>query len=122
MNRYRLLAIVLALIGLGCAAFVEFGTPRQSDVERSFGWFAFEAGPYVVALVLALLSTFWRALSVAGVFALGLEAYAYYTVFVAPIGDDAALIYLRKPFYHLAIIAILLLGAFLLGRRSQSTS
>lgn len=120
MNRYRILSIALALVGLACAAYVEFGTRRPGDVERSFGWFAFEAGPYVVALVLAWLSTFWRALSVAGILALGLEAYAYYVVFFAPVTDDAALIYLRKPFYHLAIIAILLLAAFLIGRRAPA--
>ena len=35
---------------------------------------------------------------------LALEAYAYYVVFVLPL-TDAALIYLRKPFYGLAMIA-----------------
>jgi len=117
---YRVLAVALALAGLGFAAFVEFGTPRAPEVQRSFGWFAFEAGPYAVALVLALLSPFWRALSIAGVLALVLEGYAYYSVFVAPLTEDAPLIYLRKPFYHLAIIAVLLLGAFLLSRRRDA--
>lgn len=76
--------VALALAGIGFAAFVEFGTPRAADVERSFGWFAFQASPYVAALVLALLSPFWRALSIAGVLALVLEAYAYWMVFVQP--------------------------------------
>ena len=65
----------------------------------------------------ALLSPFWRALALAGVLALVLEGLRVWSVFVSPLGDDAPLIYLRKPFYHLAIIAILLLGAFLLSRR-----
>lgn len=117
MKGYRVLAVVLALVGIGFAAFVEFGTPRAADVQRSFGWFAFQASPYAAALVLALLSPFWRALSMAGVLALALEAYAYVTVFVLPLTDDAPLIYLRKPFFHLAIIALLLFGAFLLARR-----
>ncbi len=117
MKGYRVLAVALALAGIGFAAFVEFGTPRAADVERSLGWFAFQASPYVAALVLALLSPFWRALSIAGVLALVLEAYAYWTVFAQPLTDEAPLIYLRKPFFHLAIIALLLFGAFLLGRR-----
>lgn len=117
MKGYRVLAVALAVAGIAFAAFVEFATPRAADVERSFGWFAFQASPYAAALVLALLSPFWRALSIAGVLALALEIYAWYTVFVLPLTDDAPLIYLRKPFFHLAIIAVLLFGAFLVSRR-----
>ena len=120
MNGYRALAIVLAIAGVALAAYVEYGTPRAADVERSFGWFAFEAGPYVLAGILALLSTFGRSLSLAGLAMLGLEAYAYYLVFVLPLTDDAPLIYLRKPFYGLAIIATAMLGGFLLSRTRET--
>ena len=81
--------------------------------------FAYEAGPFIVAGVLALLSPFGRALCVVGLAMLALEAYAYYVVFVLPLADDTALIYLRKPFFDLAIIATGMLAAFLVTRASQ---
>lgn len=112
----RTLAVALALVGIASAAYVEYGTPRAADVERSLGWFAFEAGPYVLILILALFSPYWRALAVAGVVLLALEAYAYYVVFVLPLTADSALIYLRKPFYGLAVIAAAMLAGFLLTR------
>ena len=49
---------------------------------------------------------------------LALEAYAYYVVFVLPLTDEAPLIYLRKPFFDLAIIATAMLAGFLLSRRA----
>jgi len=116
---YRAVAVVIALLGVAFAAFVEYGTPRAADVERSFGWFAFEAGPYVLAAILALLTPFGRTLCIVGVAMLMLETYAWYVVFVLPPTDDAALIYLRKPFYHLAIIATGMLAGFLLGRTRE---
>ena len=119
MNGSRALAVVIALLGIVVAAYVEYGTARASDVERSLGWFAFEAGPYVLAAILALLSPYVRALTVAGVAMLALEAYAYYSVFVLPLTDDAALIYLRKPFYGLAMIAVGMLAGFLLARARE---
>lgn len=116
MNVYRAAAVVIALLGVACAAYVEYGTPRAADVERSFGWFAFEAGPFVLAAILALLSPYWRTLVVVGLAMLAVEAYAYYTVFVLPLAGDAALVYLRKPFYGLGIIATGLLAGFLISR------
>ena len=62
MNSYRAVALTLALAGIAFAAFVEYGTPRAADVERSFGWFAYEAGPFVLVAVLAVLSPFGRSL------------------------------------------------------------
>jgi len=120
MSGYRALAIVLAIAGVAAAAYVEYGTPRAADVERSFGWFAFEAGPYVLAGILAFLTTFGRSLTLACAAMLGLEAYAYYTVFVLPLTDDAPLFYLRKPFYDLALIATAMLGGFLLSRSRET--
>ena len=105
VNSYRIIAIVIALLGVMFAAYVEFGTPRRGDVERSFGLFAYEASPFVVAGILALLSPFGRTLCAVGLAMLALEAYAYYVVFVLPLAADTALIYLRKPFFDLAIIA-----------------
>lgn len=116
MNGYRAAAIVIALLGVAFAAYVEFGTPRAADIEPSFGLFAFQASPFVLAAILAVLSPYWRTLCVAGLAMLALEAYAYYVVFVLPLTDDAALIYLRKPFYDLAMIATGMLAGFLLAR------
>lgn len=107
---------MIALLGVACAAYVEYGTPRAADVERSIGWFAFEAGPFVLAAILALLSPYLRTLIVVGLAMLAIEAYAYYTVFVLPLAGDAALVYLRKPFYGLGIIATGMLAGFLISR------
>jgi hypothetical protein len=119
VNGYRVFAVVLALLGVAAAAYVEYGTARAADVERSFGWFAFEAGPYVLAAILAILSPYARALFFVGLAMLALEAYAYYLVFVLPLTGDAALIYLRKPFYGLAMVAVGMLAGFLLARARE---
>ena len=116
MNRYRAAALVLALAGIAFAAFVEYGTPRAADVERSFGWFAYETGPFVLLAVLAVLSPFGRALAVVGVILLGLEAFAYYRVFVQAPDEGAALIYLHKPFYGIVVVALGVLAGFLVDR------
>ena len=119
LNSYRIIAIVIALLGVMFAAYVEFGTPRRGDVVRSFGLFAYEASPFIVAGVLAVLSPFGRVLCVVGLAMLALEAYAYYVVFVLPLAADAALIYLRKPLFDLGIIATGMLAAFLIARARQ---
>ena len=121
VNGYRASAVLIALLGVVAAGYVEYGTARAADVERSFGLFAFEASPFVLAAILALLSPYVRALLVVCLAMLALEAYAYYTVFVLPLTEDAPLIYLRKPFYGLAMIAVGMLAGFLLARgREQS--
>ena len=116
MNGSRTAAVLLALAGILFTAYVEYGTPRAADVERSLAWFAFEAAPYVLALVLALFAPYARALALAGLAMLALEAYAYYIVFVLPLTVDAPLVYLHKPLYDLGIVAIAMLGGFLLSR------
>ena len=108
--------MTLAVVGVLAAAYVEYGTPRAADVERSFGLFAFEASPYVLAGILALLSPFSRALAIACGVMLALEAYAYYTVFVLPLTEDAPLVYLNKPLYSLGMIAVAMLAGFLFSR------
>ncbi len=116
MKGSRIAAIVLALIGVAFAAYIEFLSPRAADVERSFGWFAYEAGPWVVLGVLALLSPFARALLAVGIVMLAIELFAYARVFVAPDGFQNAIIYYYKPFYDMAVIAAGVLAGFLLGR------
>jgi len=114
--RARSLAIVLAVIGVAFAAFVEYGTVRAADVERSFALFVFQAGPWVLLLVLALLSTFARTLATMAVVLLALDLYAYFAVFVATHGETSAVIYLYKPFYGLALVGAGVLAGFLMAR------
>lgn len=112
----RITAIVFAIVGVAMAAYVEFGSPRAANVERSFGWFAYEAGPWVLLGVLALLSPFARALAAVGIVMLAVELFAYARVFVAPDGFENAIIYYYKPFYDMAVIAAGVLAGFLLGK------
>ena len=114
--RARSLAIVLALIGIAFAAFVEYGTTRAADVERSFALFIFEAGPWALLLVLALLSPFSPALAGIGVVLLVLDIYAYWMVYVATQGETSAVIYLYKPIYGLALVAVAVLAGYLIAR------
>lgn len=116
MSGFRAVAVVIALLGVALSAYAEFGTPRAVDIEGSLGWFAFEAGPFVLVAIIALLTTYGRTLTIVGLAMLALEAYAYYVVFVLPPEGDAALIYLRKPFYGLGIVATGMLAGFLLTR------
>lgn len=116
VNASRITAVVLAIIGVTLAAYVEFGSPRAANVERSFGWFAYEAGPWVVLGVLALLSPISRALAAVGIVMLAIELFAYARVFVAPDGFENAIIYYYKPFYDMAVISAGVLAGFLLGR------
>ena len=57
-----------------------------------------------------------RTLVAIGFVLLGLDLYAYSVVFVTAQGASAAVIYLYKPFYGIALIAVGMLGAFLLSR------
>jgi hypothetical protein len=114
--RARSLAVVLALIGIAFAGYVEYGTARAADVERSFALFVFEAGPWVLLLVLAMLSPFGRALAAIAVVLLVLDLYAYCVVFVAPQSETSAVIYLYKPIYGFALVAVAVLAGFLLSR------
>jgi hypothetical protein len=114
--RARTLAIVLALIGIAFAAYVEYGTARAADVERSFGLFVFEAGPWALLLVLALLSPFARTLAAVGAVLLALDVYAYIVVFMVTSTPTSAVIYLYKPFYGFALVAAGVLAGFLMAR------
>jgi hypothetical protein len=116
VNTSRIAAVLLAIIGVAMAAYVEFGSPRAAEVERSFGWFAYEAGPWVVLGVLALLSPFARAMAAVAIVMLAVEVFAYARVFVAPDGFQNAIIYYYKPFYDMAVIAAGVLAGFLLGK------
>jgi hypothetical protein len=120
--RARTLAILVALIGIAFAAYVEYGTTRAADVERSFGLFVFEAGPWALLLALALLTPFSRTLAAMAVALLALDLYAYYAVFAAMHDQTSAVIYLYKPFYGLALVAAGVLAGFLVARANAPRS
>lgn len=115
MNTQRATVVVIALIGIALAAFVEYGTIRAADAERSFGLFAYQAAPWVVLAILGVLSPFAGALVYAGMAMLVLELYAYYAVFVAG-GADAAYLYLYKPLLSVGMVAVGALAGFLIAR------
>lgn len=117
--RARTFAIVFAVIGIAFAAFVEYGTARAADVDRSFAYFVFEASPWALLLVLALLSPYSTTLAAVGVILLALDLYAYYAVFLSAQGASAAMIYLYKPFYGFALVAVGVLAGFLLSRPAK---
>ena len=120
--RARNLAVLIAVIGIAFAAYVEYGTARAADIERSFGWFAFEAAPWVLLLVLALLSPFARAMSAAGLLLLAYDVYAYYAVFMLPEGATSAVVYLYKPLYGFALVGVAILAGFLIARSRQGAA
>ena len=72
--RARTFAIVFAVIGIAFAAFVEYGTARAADVDRSFAYFVCEASPWALLLVLALLSPYSTTLAAVGVILLALTS------------------------------------------------
>ena len=114
--RARFLAIVLAFVGIAFAAYVEYGTARAADIERSFALFVFEAGPWALLLVLAFLSPFARTLAAIAVILLLLDLYAYFVVFIASPSVSSAVIYLYKPFYGFALVAVAVFAGFLIAR------
>jgi len=118
--RARPLALVLAFLGIAFAAFVEYGTTRAPDVDRSFAMFVFEAGPWALLLVLALLTPFARTLVAIAFILFALDLYAYFTVFVLPHSQSSAVIYLYKPFYGLALVAAGVLAGFLVARANAT--
>lgn len=120
--RARTFAIILAVIGIAFAAFVEYGTTRAADVDRSLAVFVFQAGPWVLLLVLSLLSPYPKTLAAMGVILLALDVYAYFAVFVAAQGEAAAMIYFYKPFYGFALVAVGVLAGFLVSRQRAPRS
>ena len=62
-----------------------------------FGWFVYEAGAWLLLLFVGPFLPVGRAVLVGALFALGLEAFAFYRAFVLPPSAEAAAIYLWKP-------------------------
>ena len=117
-SRSRVLALVVAAIGLAIAAYVEFAMTSAAAPDR-FGWFIYEAGAWLLLLVVGPFLPVGRTVLVGALFALGLEAFAFYRVFVMSPDSDAAAIYLWKPLVQLALIAAAWLAGYLTYLRAQ---
>ena len=114
----RMLALLVAAIGLAISAYVEFAMTSAAAQDR-FGWFIYEAGAWLLMLFVGPFLPVGRTVLVGAMFALALEAFAFYRVFLlAPAGDEAA-IYLWKPLAQLAMIAAAWLAGYLTYLRAQ---
>lgn len=117
-SRSRLLALAIGVIGLGLSAYVEFGLTSTAAPDR-VGWFVYEAGAWLLLLLVGPFLPVGRTVLVGALFALGLEAFAFYRVFVLTPAGDAAAIYLWKPLAQLALIAAAWLAGYLTYLRTQ---
>ncbi len=117
-SRLRLLALLIAAIGLALTAYVEFALTSAAAQDR-FGWFVYEAGAWLLLLFVGPFLPVGRTVLVGALFALGLEAFAFYRVFVMSPAGDAAAIYLWKPLAQLALIAAAWLAGYLTYLRAQ---
>jgi hypothetical protein len=113
--RRRAFALALAVVGLALTAYVEFG--RTSGGDR-FGWFVYEAAAWLALLCLGPFVPLGTTVLVGALVALGLEAFAYWRVFVMS-DDEAAAIYLWKPLAQLALIAGAWFGGYLMYLKRQ---
>ena len=114
----RACALGIAAVGLAVTAYIEFAMTSASAQDR-FGWFVYEAGAWLLLLFVGPFVPMGRTLLAGAVLALGLEAFAFYRVFVAEATDEAAAIYLWKPLAQLALIAAAWLAGYLNDLRAQ---
>ena len=117
-SRMRLLALVIGAIGLALIAYVEFALTSSAGQDR-FGWFIYESGAWLLLLFVGPFLPVGRTVLVGALFALGLEVFAFYRVFVVSSTGDAAAIYLWKPLAQLALIAAAWLAGYLTYLRAQ---
>ena len=108
--RRRVVALTLAAIGLAWTAYVEFGmTTAGSD---RFGWFVYEAAAWLAVGCIGPFVPIGTTVLVGALFALGLEAFAYWRAFV--LSDvEGATVYLWKPLAQLVLIAGAWFGGYL---------
>jgi hypothetical protein len=117
-SRWRVVALMTAVIGLAVVAYIEFAMTSAAAQDR-FGWFIYEAGAWLLMLFVGPFLPVGRTVLVGALFALGLEGFAYYRVFVVPPAGDTAAIYLWKPLAQLALIAAAWLAGYLTYLRAQ---
>lgn len=116
--RARGLAIAIALTGLALTAYVEFGLTTANAQDR-FGWFVYESVAWLALVAVGPFIPVGTTVLVGALLALGLEAFAYYRVFVLPQGTEHADIYLWKPLAQLALIAAAWFAGYLTYLRAQ---
>jgi hypothetical protein len=115
----RACALAIAAVGLAVTAYVEFAMTSAAAQDR-FGWFVYEAGAWLLLLFVGPFVPVGRTLLAGAVLALGLEAFAFYRVFVAAEAtDEAAAIYLWKPLAQLALIVAAWFAGYLNDLRAQ---
>ncbi|HVF63293.1 MAG TPA: hypothetical protein VNE58_04795 [Casimicrobiaceae bacterium] len=117
-TRSRALALVIAALGLALVAYVEFAMTSASASDR-FGWFVYEAGAWLLLLCVGPFLPIGRTVLVGACLALGLEAFAFYRVFVLTPQTDAAAIYLWKPLVQLVVIAATGFAGYLTYLKAQ---
>ena len=108
----RWLALAVAAAGLALAGYVELRLTNTAAGDR-FGWLVYEAGAWLLLLFVGPLLPIGRAVLVAALVSLGVEAFAFHRVFVAQASGDEAAIYLWKPLAQLAMIAAAWLAGYL---------
>jgi hypothetical protein len=117
-SRWRAVALVIAAIGLAIVAYVEFAMTSAGAQDR-FGWFVYEAGAWLLLLFVGPFLPVGRTVFVGALFALGLEVFAFYRVFVMSPAGEAAAIYLWKPLVQIVLIAAAWLAGYLTYLRGQ---
>ena len=114
-SRHRKFALALAAVGLALTAYVEFALTKEGE---RFGWFVYEAAAWLLLLCVGPLVPLGTTVLVGALVALGLEAFAYWRVFLVADAEGAA-IYLWKPLAQLALIAGAWFGGYLMYLKRQ---
>ena len=114
----RACALAIAAVGLAVTAYVEFAMTSAAAQDR-FGWFIYEAGAWLLLLFVGPFLPIGRTVLAAALLALGLEAFAFYRVFVAEATGDAAAVYLWKPLAQLALSAAAWFAGYLTYLRAE---
>ena len=116
--RTRVLALVIAAIGLALVAYVEFSMTSAAAPDR-FGWFVYEAVAWLLLLAVGPFLPVGMAVLVGALAALGLEAFAFWRAFSDGAAADAAAVYLWKPLAQVSLIGAAWFAGYLTYLRAQ---
>lgn len=117
-RRTRAYALAIAIAGLALTAYVELAL-TSSAASDPFGWFVYEAVAWLALLGIGPFLPVPATVLAGALLALGLEAVAYWRVFVVEGGASAAGVYLWKPLVQLALIAAAWIAGYLVYLRGQ---
>lgn len=120
-RRIRIVALLIALIGLALNVYVEYALTKTEAPDR-FGWFIYESVAWLALLGVGPLLPASISVFVAAALALAVEVVAYWLVFVEPNSVEHAAIYFWKPLLQLAAIAATWLAGYLVYLRAQRAS